>query len=509
MAMLHRRDVLAGGGVLLAGGARAQAPAEVPRRGGVLRWTLVNNPGSLDPMTGRTAAEFCFLYALYDGLLDFDPVTLEPRPGLAREWRFTDPKTMVLDLVENAVFHDGTTFDAEAVRINLERYRSDKRSNVKADISTLDGVEILAPYRVALHLNRPNAALPGILTDRVGLMVSPKAIATGESLDRAPVGTGPWKLVSFSDNERAVLTRHAQYWRPGLPYLDGLNMAIIGEASTGLRSVIAGENDLAINLGPQHKLIAERAKLQVQLSHSIGMAGVYLNTGRPPLDDVRIRQALNWAVDREELNKVVALGLNQPGSAILPSQHWACDPETFNFYHKDIARARDLLAQAGHPEGIEIPMLGWSDQLSMQRNEVVMNQLAQAGIRIRLTPMSPSDSSAAFFGPEKRGAGRMALIAGRPDPSQEYDNLFSKDAYFNAGGTELPGFRDLLDATLASTDRAERKAAFARIQRFQIENALILPLMFTTAVSAYVPRLRNFVFGGMDKPKLTEAWLAG
>jgi ABC-type transport system substrate-binding protein len=505
MPYITRRTALVSAGALALAGASAQ---DTPKRGGVLRWAVSNNPGSLDPMTGRTAAEFAFLYAIYDGLLDIDPVTLEPKPGLARTWTFTDPKTMVLDLVEGATFHDGTPFDAGAVKANLDRSRSDPRSNVKADIATIDDVEIRSPRQVALHLNRPNAALPAILTDRAGMMVSPKAIASGKNLDRSPVGTGPWQLQSWQDNDRAVMTRNASYWRPGLPYLDGLNIAIITEPSTGLRSVVAGENDLAINLGPQHKLIAERAGLTVQLSPTIGMAGVYLNIGRPPLDDLRIRQAMNYAVDRDALNKMVAMGLYQPTSAIIPREHWACDPSTAQFYTHDPAKARALLAQAGHPDGIDIPMLGWSDQISMQRQEVIVSQLGQAGIRIKLTPMSAAQSSTLFFGPEKRGAGRMALIAGRPDPSQEYDNLFGKDAYFNAGSVELPGFRPLLDATMNTTDQAARKAAFAALQTFQVDNALLLPLMFTTGVSAFTPKVHNFVYGAMDKPKMTEVWLA-
>jgi ABC-type transport system substrate-binding protein len=112
-----------------------------------------------------------------------------------------------------------------------------------------------------------------------------------------------------------------------------------------------------------------------------------------------------------------------------------------------------------------------------------------------------------FFGPAKRGAARMAMIAARPDPSQEYDNLFGKDGYFNAGSVELPGFRELLDATMATTDQAARKAAFAKLQRFEVENALMVTLLFTTSVSVHSPKVKNFVFGPIDKPKLTSAWL--
>ena len=509
---IPRRAVLQGaaaaaGTALLPRGSRAEAP----RKGGVLRWSMANNPASLDPITGRTASDFTVLYTLFEGLIDFDPHTVELKPGLAKSWTFADPKTLVLDLEEDVTFHDGTPFDAEAAKFNLERARTDPRSNAKADIATVTTIEASGSHQLVLYLDRPNAAIPAILTDRVGMMLSPSFIkAKGPNVDRAPVGTGPWKLANWQDNERIVLTRNEHYWKPGLPYLDGVNIAIIAEPMTGLRSVIAGENDVATNLGPQQKPVADRAgNLVTDVSRSMGMVGIYLNYGRPPLDDVRLRQALNYGINRDDLNKTIALGLDEPGSAILPREHWACDSATFDHYPYDPDKARQLLTEAGFPNGIDIPMMGWSDQLSMQRQEVMVTHLAKVGIRIQLTPAAPSESAARFFGPEKKGAGRMALIAARPDPSQEYDNLFSKDAYFNAGNVELPGYRELLDATMSTTDRDARKAAFAKLQRFQIENALLVPLLFNTSVVAHTPKVRNFVWGLIDKPKLTQVWLDG
>jgi peptide/nickel transport system substrate-binding protein len=123
---IDRRALLAGaaafsGAALLP--SRAKADTE-PRRGGVLRWAQAPNPGSLDPVTGRTAAEFTFLQIVHDALLDFDPITLDPKPGLARTYAFEDPTTFTMDLIENASFHDGTPFDAEAVKFNLDRASS-------------------------------------------------------------------------------------------------------------------------------------------------------------------------------------------------------------------------------------------------------------------------------------------------------------------------------------------------------------------------------------------------
>jgi peptide/nickel transport system substrate-binding protein/glutathione transport system substrate-binding protein len=316
-------------------------------------------------------------------------------------------------------------------------------------------------------------------------------------------------MVSWRNNDRFIATRNESYWRPGLPYLDGVTITIMGEPATAVRSVVAGENELATFLGPQQKSVAERSKLAVDLTHTLGMVGIYLNYGRPPLSDARIRQAINYAIDRDALNQAIALGLDVPTSAIIPAEHWACDPATAQYYRYDPGKARALLADAGFPQGIEIPMLGWSDQISMQRQEVIVTHLAHSGIRVALTPVTASASSTMFFGPPKQGAGRMAQIAARPDPSQEYDNLFSKDAYFNAGGVELPGYRELLDATMATTDRAARKAAFAKLQRFVVENALLVPLLFNTAITVRHPKVKGFVLGMIGKPKCTEVWLDG
>ena len=124
-----------GGSLLLPGIATAQ---ETPRRGGTLRVSMTYNPAALDPMTGRNAPDFNTLMALYDPLIDIDPDTLDPRPGLAQAWTWKDPKSLVLDLRQGVKFHDGTAFDAEVVKFNLDRSRNDARSNLKADMESVD-----------------------------------------------------------------------------------------------------------------------------------------------------------------------------------------------------------------------------------------------------------------------------------------------------------------------------------------------------------------------------------
>src|SRR5262249_60265998 len=196
----------------------------------------------------------------------------------------------------------------------------------------------------------------------------------------------------------------------------------------------------------------------------------FLNYGRPPLDDVRVRQALNYAINREEINKVIVLGLGEPTSAILPKQHWACDEATVNYYGHAPDNATRLWADAGYATGLELDAYGWPDQTAMQRQELIVSQLAKAGFRVKLTPVPPGQAMQNFL-LEKKGAMLISPTGGYPDPSQFYDAMFGKDALRNAAKIEIPGYRELVDATMAAQDPPARKGASAKLQRFVIEHA--------------------------------------
>jgi peptide/nickel transport system substrate-binding protein/glutathione transport system substrate-binding protein len=507
---IDRRQLMQGGAALagatlLPGNGFAQA---APKKGGTLRISMPYNPASIDPMTGRNLPDFNVLYSVFDALIDFEPATLELRPGLAKSWKFTDPKTLVLDLVEGVTFHDGTPFNAEAVKFNLERYKTDQRSNVKADLGSMEKVEITGPSQITLRLSKPNAGLPVILTNRVGCMVSPKSIQEkGPNVDRTPVGTGPLKFVSWQDNDSIKVVRNENYWKKNLPYLDGITFRIINELNTAARTAIVGEADAVLNMQATQKSVAERSpNVSVKVGPSLIFYGAFLNYGRPPLDDVRVRQALNYAINRDEISKVITLGLGEASSAILPKVHWAQDPATANFYTHDIDKAKSLLAAAGHPNGIDIDAFGWSDQTAMQRQELIISQLAKAGIRIKLTPASPGPAMQSAL-IERKGAMLFSPTGGYPDPSQFYDALFAKEALRNAGKVELPGYRELADATMTAADQPARKAAFAKLQKFVIEQALQLPQFIAPSIIIMGPKVQNLVDNLLGTPKFTEVWL--
>jgi peptide/nickel transport system substrate-binding protein/glutathione transport system substrate-binding protein len=507
---IDRRDLLkvsaaTAGALALPGDLAAQG---APRKGGTLRISMPYNPAALDPMTGRNAPDFNALYAIFDTLIDYEPMTLALRPGLAKSWKFTDPKTLVLDLATGVKFHDGSDFDAEAVKFNIERYKTDARSNVKADVASIEKVEVANPSQIVFHLNRANAGLPLILTNRAGCMVSPKSVKEkGPNVDRHPVGTGPFKFVDWQDNSAIKLVRNENYWKPGLPHLDGIDIRIVNELNTAVRTAIAGEADVVLNMQPQQKVLADRANnLTVIVGPSLTFYGAFLNYARPPLDDVRIRQAMNYAINRDEINKVATLGLGEASCAVLPKQHWAQDPATAHYYNFDLAKAKKLLADAGHPDGIDIEGWGWSDQVAMQRQELITTQLAKAGIRVKLALVAPGPAMSSFL-IEKKGAMLISPSGGYPDPTQFYEALFNKDALRNAGKIELPGYRELVDQTMEAQDQAARKAVFAKLQRFVIENAMQLPYFIAPNILIFTKKVQNLKGDLPGAPKFTEVWL--
>lgn len=510
-----RREALAFAGVAASTplfGYHALAQG-APKKGGVLKVSANANPSSLDPATGGAGSDHTMLFPMYDTLTEWDFETLKPKPGLAESWSFTDPTTLVLRLRSGVTFHDGTPLDAEAVKFNLERAKTEQRSNIKSDLATVASIEASGPLQVTLKLSQPDTALPGILSDRAGMMVSPTAIkaAPNGNLDRKPVGAGAYAFVSWTDNEKLVMKRYDKYWRAAERFPDGIEFSIIPEIATGVRSVVAGQNDVVYALPARQKAVLARASNVRQASGpTVYCQQIYFNWGKAPFDDIRIRKAMNFAIDRDLFVKATLDGVGEPAYMNLPSSHWAYDAETAKLYKYDPDKARALLKEANVPQGFVIDMIGYTDQDSVRRAEIVIELLAKVGLKAQFTNGSIAEMSAAFFGKDKKGAGLLSAWTGRPDPSLTYTLMYSKDSYFNAGRADVPAaMPEALKATRATENIEERKKAFAKVQRLVMENALVCPLAFQFELDGMTPRVKGYKPNLLGKPKYDGVWLEG
>ncbi len=505
LAWATRRDLmaLAGasvGALALAGPAWAQ-PA--PRRGGVLKVSANANPSSLDPATGGAGSDHTFLWTIYDTLVEWDYDTLKTKPGLAA-FNFPDPRTLVLDLRPGISFHDGSPLDAAAVKFNLDRGRQDARSNIKADLSSVASVDVSGPLQVTVKLLRPDTALPAILSDRAGMMVSPKAVqALGKDHDRKPVGAGPWRFVSWADNEKIVVSRADNYWRKDRGFVDGIEFSIIPELATGLRAVVAGQNQFAYQVPPRLMPIIDKAKdLHKVSGPTLYCLQLYFNLAKPPLDNLRVRQAINFALDRVSFVKASLAGVGEPATMNLPKTHWAYDESVSKLYPHNLDMAKKLLAEAGFKDGIDLTVGSYTDQDSVRRSEIVMEQLRKVGIRLKFSTGTIPEISGQFFGTEKKFDMLLSAWTGRPDPSMTYSLMYSKDAYFNAGRVEVSKeLTDLLAESRAAERIEGRKLIFSRLQRIVMEQALVAPLAFQYELVATSQKVKGYKPNLLGKPK--------
>lgn len=501
---LSRRDILcfAGAATLTAVQGLPAFAQEAIKKGGVLKVAVPSNPSSLDPATGGSGFDHSILWSMYDTLVEWDYETLAPKPGLAK-WSFPEPTRMVLDIEKGVKFHDGTDLDAEAVKFNLDRGRQNERSNIKADLVSIETVEVTGSHQLVLKLKVADASLPAILSDRAGMMASPASVtALGPDTNRKPVGAGPWKFVSWTDNEKVVVTRNETYWRPGRPYLDGIEFSIIPEAATALRAVSAGQLDMAYQLPARLKPVIERSRtLQTVAAPTLYCVQLYVNYARGTLANLKVRQAINFAINRETFVRAAMGGLGEVATMSLPKPHWAYDKSVSTLYPHNPEKARALLAEAGFKDGLEVHMGAYNDQDSVQRSEVIQAQLKEVGIRVKFTRGTLPEITAQFFGSEKRFDALLSAWTGRPDPSMTYSALFAEGSYYNAGREADAQLTAMLQESRQNEDMTTRAAVFGRIQRFVMENALVVPIAFQYELDAIAPRAKGYKPDLLGKPK--------
>ncbi|HWS75540.1 MAG TPA: ABC transporter substrate-binding protein [Quisquiliibacterium sp.] len=499
----HRRQLigagLAGAGALvfdLSGSRIAHAQAT-----GVLRVAANVNPSTLDPVTGRSGGDHQFLYPLYDTLVQWDPKTLEPRAGLATSWSYKDETTLVLEIRPSVTFHDGTPLDAEAVRFNLERARTDQKSNIKVDLSSVESVEASGPLTVTLKLKSPDRSLPQILSDRAGMMASPTAIkSAGGAIDRAPVGCGPWKFVRWEDGAIVAYERFPAYWEKGLPKVARLEQKIIPEVNTGVRSVMAGENDIVVSVpAPQKPLLDRSGKVQVHAKPTLYLHMIYIDFSKPPFNDIRVRRALNLAVDREAFVKGTLAGLAEPATVVYPKSFWAHDASLTGLLAYDPDRARALLKEAGTPE-VNFTGISYSDQAAIQKQEVLTEMWSKVGFRPKFRSAAVADASNAFFF-QRQIDMFIAAITPRPDPSMVVYTIFGKSSPYNGGRQEIPGMEEALAASRVGATQAERKVGLSRVQRIACEQAVFVPLAFDVSITAVGKKFTGFEPNLMGRPR--------
>ncbi len=480
--------------------------------GGTLRVAHWFPPLSLDPHTGSSGADHQVLYSLYDRLVHFEFETLEFTPGLATSWEFTDDTTLVFNLREGVVFHDGSPFDAEAVAYNVDRVQNHPNTKVPADLESVESVEVIDELTVQFNLTKPDTGLVGILSDRAGMMVSPTAAEAADQaqLDASPVGTGPFKMVEYAAGERLLLEKNADYWQEGLPYLDGLEWDFTGDEQSGVNGLRAGDIDVALTLRDGSQIIELQSdpNLKVIASPSLNTDGCYINDEIEPWDDVRVRKAFSMAVDRDTIAEVMTFGLAEPAYMPVPPQHWSSAPDLIGSNSYDPEGAKALLEEAGL-DSVDVTILFFQNPNELRKAELLQAGVAEAGFNVEVEVLELSAAVPAMF-TDRQYAMFCAPWTGRPDPSQTALSLFGSSAYYSVRDSDRAGLDALLDAAVATPDLDERAAAYAELwQAAVVDEALWTPLWHNASNSATGADVGGYQLNLLGKGQVQFAWLEG
>jgi len=492
----------------------AQAASAV-KKGGTLKAGLSGSDIlSLDPLTSGAFIDREVYYNIYDSLVAMDS-NVQIIPALAEKWETPDPKTYIFHLRQGVKFHDGTDFNADAVKVNIMRYLTDPKSLRKAEIDTITSVDVMDPYTVKFTLKTAFAPLLATLVDRAGMMLSPTAIQTlgPDGLVQKPVGagTGAFKFVEWAKNDHITVDRNPNYWKKDasgtqLPYLDKIIYRPIADTTVLLANVKTGDLDATFGIaGKDVAGVKSGNELVLKDSAGIGFTGFQFNVAKEPFNKKEFRQAFAEALDRDQILKTVNFSVGQTAQGPIPPSSWAYDPN-FKPYTGTIDKAKEYLKAGGSPNGFACELLIASGSpTTTQLAQLVKDQVAKAGINVTITQEEAAKSSA------DQMSGNFQVVpfgwSGRIDPDGNIYNNFHTGGGLNYGKYSSPQADDLMEKARAAGDQAERKSLYQQAQKLIVDDAAHAFYYFAPAYLITRPNVQGMQLYPDFMMRFDGAWL--
>jgi peptide/nickel transport system substrate-binding protein len=511
--MIGRREFLkscAVASAAVAGLEPARAVADTPRKGGTLRVGFYIEAATMDPHLSGSKIDRQIYHNIYEPLVTLD-LKLGVKPGLAESWSQPDPKTLVFKLRRGVKFHDGTDFNAEAAKFNFERMKTEPKSVRKGEVANIDTVDVVDSHTIRLNLKRADAALLATLTDRAGMMVSPKVVKEkGAELQRNAkgAGTGPFEFVEWVKDAHLVIKRNDAYWnKQGGPYLERVRYRPIPDDVVKLQSLQSGEIDVMDYIQPRDVAGAKSDRNIVVVDvPSLAAFSYQLNHGKPPFNNKALRQALAYSVDLEQVVKGVWLNVGVPANGPIPPTSWAYDA-SIPPIRRDLAKAKAKLAEGGQPGGFAFTVTTNNIPINIQEVEVLQAQLREAGITMKIKLV---DSATLLSDGNSRNFDMISYQwSGRPDPDGNIYQFFktTQGTSLNWSGISNGKLDELLDRTREVSSQPERKKLYSEVTRLLQDELPMLYIIHPIEPKGFGPRVQNYepIPDGMMRFK--DVWL--
>jgi peptide/nickel transport system substrate-binding protein len=486
------------------GHAAAQG-TPTPKTGGTLTAAISSDPVNLDPALSSAYSTFEILENVYNQLVDLD-ANLQVVPELAESWDVSPDKlSYTFHLRHGVKFHNGREMTADDVVYSLERVRNpDTKSGWAYLLDPLDKIQAVDPYTVLITTKTVYAPLLTKLTS-AGLAIVPKEEVEKGDFDKRAVGTGPFKFVEFVPADHTTLVRNDDYWEPGLPYLDQIIYKPIPDDTVKKTNLETKNVDWVDNVPP--KDVDSMMKSPDLVVHTVNAPSYWylgVNLKRKPLDDKRVRQAISYAVDREELAALALYDLGVPSQTPIPEGNfWRSE---YAPYSHDVDKAKELLQEAGVGDGFKTEFLvAQAYQPSVQIAEGAQSELADIGIDATIRPLEWST----WLDEEGHGNYDMYVCGwiGLVDPDDFFYAQQKTGQVFNFTGYSNPDLDKLLDQGRQELDPNKRKEIYDQVQKILIDDLPYIYLMTQGSVNAWQPYVKGYDVRPDSAISFKSTWL--
>ncbi|WP_349363783.1 MAG: ABC transporter substrate-binding protein [Roseitalea porphyridii] len=472
----------------LACGVSVAGMLAVPAMAATLEIAVEQSPSGLDPHIVTAFSSFQIIDGtVYEGLTALD-AGLNIVPGLATDWEISeDKKTYTFTLREGVQFHGGGTMTSADVAASLNRVLAEATGSPLASrLAAVESIETPDEQTVVLNLSAPSAPLLSSLTSIA--IVPAKYEGDTESLQRAPDGTGPFTFVSWQPDVAITLEANADYWQEGKPELDGVVFNIVPEAATRQVGLTSGQYQMLPNIdGVTAQQFQGRPGVKLQDTLELAYSLIGINVTRPPFDNEKVREAINYAINRDDIVAAALFGAGVPGGPLSPAlTNYATPVSEFPCFSTSADTARQLIEEAGVETPIEATLLVLPRDSTRGIAQVVQQQLAAVGIELTL-----DIPEIGKFVQDWRNSDFdmfVSLNSGTVEPDDYFYRTFRSGGSTNVFQYSNEDLDALLDAGRQETDTEQRRQIYADVQE---ELACDGPVAFLSYGQLYTAMREN------------------
>jgi peptide/nickel transport system substrate-binding protein len=485
-----------------------EADSGTPVAGGSVRLGFEANPDDLNPFTMNSLVSALVTEQVYDTLFIFDE-NLESQPNLCVSFEAPDDQTYVFTIAENAMFSDGSPVTSEDVKFSLESYK-DPEIGGRAWAQAIETIDIVDEQTVQVNLSTPYAPMIGYLSWHYNPIISKAFYEENDgNLQNVTMGSGPFILEEFIPDQIIRFTRNPNYWQDGLPYLDEMEWLILPDDQARVAALRGGEIANADFLDYQPvETFDNNPDWDVYAVSTLTHATTYINCAEGPLADARVRQALSYAIDRNEFLQTSALGYGQvTGYIPAPEQFWALPVDELETYQTNIDRARELLEEAGYPDGFDVTLrVSPLYILDTANAQVLQQQLQEINVNVTIEQLEWGNLLDAWVNSDFEMLN--ILLLGLPDPDGYTWGRYHSDSPSNYNQISDPELDAMMDEARATVDPDQRQALYADIQR---KLDTLVPNLFYYVYDVWLiwdPRYRGITpLPNASAPYLKRVWI--